>query len=86
MGFDEVTEAMRSWLSAFDRATLTAERIIDAGEQVVAIAVWRGRGDASGVDTEWRHGAVWTIREGKVLSIVSYADPAEALEAAGLSE
>jgi hypothetical protein len=31
-----------------------------------------------------RHG--WTLRDAKVISVVSYLDPAEALEAAGLRE
>jgi ketosteroid isomerase-like protein len=50
------------------------------------LAKWRGSGKVSGADAEWRHGAVWTLRDGKVTSIISYPDPAEALEAAGLRE
>jgi ketosteroid isomerase-like protein len=46
----------------------------------------RGRGKASGVFTKWRHGAVWTIRDGKMISLISYPDPTDALEAVGLSE
>ena len=53
---------------------------------MVVFAAWHGRGKASGVATEWRFGAVRTLREGKVISIVSYSDPAEAVEAAGLSQ
>jgi ketosteroid isomerase-like protein len=68
------------------RHATVAEQIIDAGDQVVIIAEWRGRGKASGVFTKWRYGAVWTLRDGKVTSIISYSDPVEALEAAGLSE
>ena len=45
-----------------------------------------GRGKASGVFTKWRYGAVWTLRDGKMISLISYTDPAEALEAVGLSE
>jgi ketosteroid isomerase-like protein len=65
---------------------MTAERVIDAGDQVVVIAVWRGQGKASGVVTEWRHGQVWTLRAGLATSIVSYGEPSAALEAAGLPE
>jgi ketosteroid isomerase-like protein len=53
---------------------------------VVVFAAWRGRGKASGVPTEWRFGSVLTLREGRVINIESYREPAEALEAAGLSE
>ena len=63
------------------------ERIVDAGDDKVAvIAVWRGRGKGSGASTEWRYGGVWTLREGKVISIISYADSKDALEAVGLRE
>jgi ketosteroid isomerase-like protein len=86
VGIDDATEAIGAWLSSFERVTLTAERIVGAGEKVVVVAVWRGRGKASGVDTELRHGEVWTIRRGKLLSLVSSTDPREALEAAGLRE
>ena len=61
-------------------------QLIDVGDKVVVIAEWRGRGKASGVVTEWRFGAVYTLRDGKVTGIVSYTDPAEALKAVGLSE
>ena len=32
VGLDEATETMRSWLTSFERVTLTAERIVDAGD------------------------------------------------------
>ena len=35
---------------------------------------------------QWRYGVVWTLRDGKVISIISYTDPAAALESLGLSE
>jgi len=86
VGVDDATKVMLAWLRTFESVTLTAERIIDAGDQVVSISVWRARGKASGVDTEWRLGSVFTVRQGKVVSLVSYTDPDEALEAAGLGE
>jgi ketosteroid isomerase-like protein len=80
------SRGIKRWVEPFEHVTTRAERIIDAGDQVVVIAAWRGRGKASGVDTEWRYAAVWTLRDGKVISMVSYRDPAEALEAVGLRE
>jgi ketosteroid isomerase-like protein len=73
---------MRSW----EQITTVAEQLIDAGDKVVVIAEWQGRGKTSGVYTKWRYGAVWTLRDGKVTSIISYTDPAVALESVGLSE
>jgi ketosteroid isomerase-like protein len=86
VGVDEMARTVTEWLRSFEQMTTIAERLIDAGDRVVIIAEWRGRGKASGVLTTWRYGAVWTLRDGKVTSIVSYTDPAEALEAVGLSD
>ena len=84
VGLDDASAITAQWLEPWDRATLTAERVIDAGDQVVVIAVWRARGKTSAVETEWRHGEVWTIRDGRAINVTSYLDPAEALEAAGV--
>ena len=66
--------------------TTAAERIIDAGDQVVVVASWHARGKASGVETDWRYAAVITLRDSKIVSLVSYPDPADALKAVGLEE
>jgi ketosteroid isomerase-like protein len=87
VGLDEMARTMKEWMEAWEQVTAVAEQLIDAGEdQVVVLAEWRGRGKASGVSTTWPFGAVYTLRDGKVTSIISYTDPSEALEAAGLAE
>lgn len=86
VGIEGMTRTVGEWLSSWDRVTLSAERITGAGDQVVVIGSWHGRGKTSAVPTEWRHGQVWTLRDGKVVSLRAYADPVEALEAVGLSE
>jgi ketosteroid isomerase-like protein len=45
-----------------------------------------GRGRESGVSVDQRFAQVWTLQDGAVTRIESYLNPAEALEAAGLSE
>ena len=86
VGLEQLGATLRTWFESWDRLTMTAERLIDAGDQVVVVAVWHGRGKASGATTEWRFGQVWTMREGRAIDLASYRDPAEALEAAGLGE
>jgi ketosteroid isomerase-like protein len=81
-----MSSVMMDWMRSWEQVTLVAERFIDAGDQVVVIGDWRGRGRASGVVTNWRHGAVLTLRDGKAVSVVSYPDPADALQAVGRSE
>jgi ketosteroid isomerase-like protein len=86
IGLRAMGDAMRSWLQAYDRITLGAERLIDAGDQVVVSAVWNGRGKASGAITELRFGHLWTLCDGRVTSMIAYSDLRHALEAAGPSE
>ena len=85
-GLQDMSNFMLNWLGAFDNLSMVAERIVDAGDQVVVIAAWQGRGKASGVETEWRHGAVWTLRNGRVVSVIAHQEPSDALQAVGLSE
>ena len=85
-GFEDALARMAYWVRTWGHLTLTAERIFEAGDRVAVIAVWHARGAGSGVVSEWRHGAVWSFRDGKVIEAISYPDPAEALAAVGLSE
>ena len=62
---------VKEWLQSWEQITTVAERLIDAGDRVVVIAEWRGRGKASGAFTKWRYGAVWTLRDGGI-SLISY--------------
>ena len=85
-GIRETARHMREFLNAYEGVTATAERIIDAGDCVVVAARWHGSGKASGIEFPERSGTVWTISDGKVTRIANYRTPAEAFEAAGLSE
>jgi ketosteroid isomerase-like protein len=61
------------------------ERFVDAGDEVVVIGVARGR-SASGLEAQWRQGYVWTVRDRRAIRFRWFNDPAEALEAVGLTE
>jgi ketosteroid isomerase-like protein len=86
IGLDSLGRMMKDWMQPWEQVTTVAERFIDRGDHVVVIADWRGRGKSSGVATSWRYGAVWTLRDGRVTSVVAHTDPAEALNAVGLEE
>jgi ketosteroid isomerase-like protein len=62
------------------------EKFIDAGDRVVAILRVHAKGRGSGVDIERLDGAVWTLREGKLIRLDYYGSKAAALEAVGLRE
>lgn len=61
------------------------ERFVDAGENVAVIGVARGT-SASGVETRWRQGYVWTVRDGKAVRFRWFNNPDEALQAVGQGE
>jgi ketosteroid isomerase-like protein len=60
--------------------------LIDAGDKVVADVRREARGKQSGAAVAWRYWQVGTVRNGKMVRFEWFADRAEALEAAGLSE
>jgi ketosteroid isomerase-like protein len=76
------------WGEAWDDWGVEIEDYIDAGEQVVVVAIRQhGRSKATGVPVEMRFGQVWTLaRHGAAIRMQMYASPEEALEAAGLSQ
>jgi ketosteroid isomerase-like protein len=60
--------------------------IRDAGDQVVGLGHFRGRGKGSGVETEMPFAYLADFRGGKAIRVRAYLDPNEALEAAGLQK
>ena len=85
-GREGFMEFMRTWTEDFDW-TIALEQVIDAGDgRVVVQTHQRATGKGSGVPVELHMGAVWTVESGQVTRMENFFDPAEALEAAGLSE
>jgi ketosteroid isomerase-like protein len=83
-------EGVRQWVRDIDEALaairLDLPEIRDLGDRIVAIGWLRARGKASGAETESPFGCVVEWRNGKATRVLSFLDPEEALEAAGLSE
>lgn len=71
--------------SSYDDVVVEPQEYIDApGDEVVVIARVTGRGRGSGFPVEWRHGYVWTVRDGVAVRFQWFNRPEEALAAAGL--
>src|SRR6266516_5546782 len=85
-GFEGVLRATERWLEPFESLTVELERIIGTGDRLVSIHRVTMKARYSGIDLEGPLAYVWTIQDGKVIHLKSYADPGEAVEAAGLSE
>ena len=80
-------EWLRTWTENFDEWRISAEQVIDAGnDQVVVVGHQTARGKGSGAVVEEEFGIVYTIKDGQVVGQKMYVDPADALKAVGLEE
>ena len=78
---DAVRAMTEDYLAAFEDIAIEPEDLIDAGDRVVALVTRRAKPKGGSVDMVVRNGHLWTLREGKLLSMTSFPDPDEALEA-----
>jgi ketosteroid isomerase-like protein len=85
-GREGVLARWRDMAEALDDFTVEIEQLFDAGDQVVVFLISRGRGHISGIEVSRKLAQVCTVRDGQVVKLVGYDDPAQALEAVGLSE
>jgi ketosteroid isomerase-like protein len=61
-------------------------RLIDVGDQVLALHTIAGRGRASGVEVRAPGALIWAVRDGHVVKVEAFLDQTEALKAVGLEE
>ncbi len=62
------------------------DEVLDAGDRVVAIGRWVGKGKDSGIEVQQPVADVFTLHDRRVIRLeLGFTDRAEALEAAGLS-
>lgn len=85
-GIDSFNEAIRSVFDALEEVRFETERVIDDGDEVVALGQIRGRGRAAGIAVVRPHGQIWTFRDGKGIRMRWFHSHSETLAAAGLSE
>ncbi|MEK6328717.1 MAG: nuclear transport factor 2 family protein [Actinomycetota bacterium] len=85
-GHEGLRTFFRQWYEAWKHVEPDLEELLDGGDQIISVETTRGRGRTSGAVVELPHAAVWTIREGKIVTVVWFGSRAEALEAAGLQE
>ena len=81
-GHDGVRDFMRGWISSFDEWEPTIERVVDAGDDVIAVVadVAYLRGSRMPIRRRFAH--VFTFRDGRIVRSRLYSDPAEALASA----
>jgi ketosteroid isomerase-like protein len=86
-GIEAARRYVEDWFETFDDFTTIPEELLDAGEdRVVGVLHVSGCAKLSGITTELRYAALYTLRDDKIARIREYGDREEALEAAGLTE
>jgi ketosteroid isomerase-like protein len=86
-GREGYVEWFRTWTGEFEDWSLQPMRLIDAGhDRVVAITHQSASGRTSGAPVELDLGTIWELKDERIVRARTYRTPAEAFEAAGLSE
>jgi ketosteroid isomerase-like protein len=84
-GIAEVSAAWRTWLQAWDGFSIEAEEMIAGSDgRYVVMQLFRGRGKASGLESEERSACVVTMRDGLIARMEGFWDSDAALQAAGV--
>lgn len=83
-GREETGHFIRSF-ETFESVVIEPDRFIESGNSVVVPNTTRFQG-RDGIETLARSAVVYELRGGLIARVVLYQDPAEALEATGLSE
>jgi ketosteroid isomerase-like protein len=73
---------LRDWLSPWQDWRCEAEEFVAAGDCVVVLTRYSGRGKESGVDVESQGAHLWTMREGRAIRLEVFSSRAKALEMA----
>jgi ketosteroid isomerase-like protein len=71
---------------SFEELRMEPVELVDLGERIMVVVSMRARGRGSGAPVEMTFVQLWTLRDGKAVSLRDYATKAEALEAVGLAE
>jgi ketosteroid isomerase-like protein len=85
-GIEGAKEFLADWVGAWEDWHLEIEALHDAGDRVVAVARQSGISKATGLPVDMHFAQVWTLRDGMQTRMEMYADPVEALRAAGLGD
>jgi ketosteroid isomerase-like protein len=81
-----VRDVWRRWDAEWEELETVAEEYIDAGDQLVVIVRYRGRGRLSGIEVNDLQFEVHTLRDGQCIRKVEFPTRSQALQAVGLAE
>ena len=85
-GPDEAQRFIEDRFGAFESFTAEPVEYFEGDDQVVVFVTQRAQPKGSSAVIEIKTGDVWTLRDGKVLTLETFPQREKALEAAGLRE
>jgi ketosteroid isomerase-like protein len=86
VGREAILEYQREWQQTVPGLRMSLDRLLDAGDSVLAIGAVRGTGVESGAEVEVPIALVYAFRDGLIARVEEYLDPDEALQVVGLAE
>jgi ketosteroid isomerase-like protein len=85
-GKDAFLANIEKLAAEFDDLRIAPLEFVDLGENLVVVVSMTGRGRISGADVDVTFAQLWSLREGKAVSLRDFATKEEALKAVGLEE
>ncbi len=85
-GRDAFIANLAKLAEAFEELRMEPLEVVDLGDNVVVVVSISGRGRGGSAPVEATFAQLWSLRDGKAVSLRDYATRGEALEAVGLSE
>jgi ketosteroid isomerase-like protein len=85
-GHDGIRRSALLWNESFEEFRIDPQKLIDAGDQVVALAYQRGRSKGSANWIASQIAYVWTVRNRLGVRVQVYFSWEQALKAVGLDE
>ena len=86
VGLEGLRAGWLDWLEPWESYRVEVEDVIDAGDDAVVLVRNFGRRAGMTVEVSVTGGAVWTVRDGRVVRVAFYLNRSEALKAVGLEE
>lgn len=83
-GHDGIRRYFDSFAEAMDDVHFEGERFCEIDDSVVVALRLTARGRRTAIAVEQHSAGVWTVRDGKILTIRAYASLARALQSVGL--
>ena len=82
-GHEGVLRSLGVSQATFEGLDLVPEEFLDAGDRVVVVFRFRGKGRESGVPIDERLAHLWTVRDGRAVRMTVHSSQADAMRAAG---